>query len=100
MARRSGTGTMTGTRRYWNLFRQSPSGRDQKRILNRAVTCPLCSKPLGTDRALYRAYTTFSESGMIAAHPGCADEHMRQLTERLMSGVNRTLRTLSRYDLP
>lgn len=30
---------------YWNLFRQTPSGRDQKRTLNRATTCPLCQKP-------------------------------------------------------
>jgi hypothetical protein len=86
---------MTGTPRYWNVFRRTPSGRDQKRILNRAVTCPLCSKPLGSDRALYCAYTGFSQSEMIAAHPVCADEHMRQLTERLMNGTNQMLRRLT-----
>jgi hypothetical protein len=80
--------------RYWNVFRQTPSGRDQKRILNRAVSCTLCSKPLGTDRALFCAYTGFSEAEMIAAHPGCADEHMRQLGERLMNPLNRTLRSM------
>ena len=91
---------MTDTRRYWNVFRRTPSGRDQKRILNRAVTCPLCESPLGADRALYRAYTGSSESEMIAAHPPCADRHMQQLTEHLMNGINRTLRTLSRHNLP
>ncbi len=81
--------------RYWNLFRQAPSGRDQKRILNRAVTCPLCARPLGADRALYRAYTGSSQYEMTAIHPGCADAHMRQMTERLMNGVNRLLRRLA-----
>ena len=81
--------------RYWNIFRQSPSGRDQKRILNRAVNCALCTKALGTDRALCRAYTAFSASEMIAAHPACVDDHMRQMTERLMSGVNGLLRRLA-----
>ena len=86
---------MASTPRYWNVFRQSPSGRNQKHTLNRAVNCTLCSKPLGTDRALYRAYTGSSTSEYIAAHPGCADEHMRKLTEQLMSGVNGLLRRLT-----
>jgi hypothetical protein len=85
---------VTGQPRYWNIFRQSPSGRDQKRILNQAVTCPLCGKALGTDRALHRAYTGSGDWEFIAAHPGCADEHMRQLTARLTGGVNRMLRRL------
>jgi hypothetical protein len=76
---------VTGAPRYWNVFRRTPSGRDQKRILNRAVACPLCSKPLGTDRALYCAYTGSIDHEFIAAHPGCADEHMRQLSERLIN---------------
>ena len=91
---------MASTRRYWNVFRQSPSGRNQKRILNRAATCPLCGNPLGTNRALYRAYTSHSGYEMIAAHPPCADNHMQQLTEQLMNGINRTLRTLSQHNLP
>ena len=78
--------------RYWNLFRRTPSGRDQKRTLNRATTCPLCTEPLGTDRALYDAYTGFTEHELIAAHPGCADEHQRQLTERLQNPLNSLLR--------
>jgi len=90
---------MTGTPRYWNVFRRTPSGRDQKRTLNRATTCTLCTNPLGTDRALYQAYTDFSQSEMITAHPACADKHMQQLTERLTGGTSRMLRTLARYDL-
>jgi len=90
---------MTGTPRYWNVFRRTPSGRDQKRTLNRATTCTLCTKPLDTDRALYQAYTDFSQSEMITAHPACADGHMRQLTERLMNGTNQMLRTLTQHNL-
>lgn len=86
--------------RYWNLFRQSPSGRDQKRILNRAVTCPLCGKPLDTSRALYKAYTGHGEHEYIAAHLGCADRHMQELTDRLQGGINRMLRAAARYNLP
>ena len=86
---------MTGTPRYWNIFRRTPSGRDQKRILNRATICPLCTEPLGADRALYCAHTGFSEHEYITAHPGCADGHMRQLTERLMNGTNQMLRRLT-----
>lgn len=86
---------MTSQPRYWNVFRRTPSGRDQKRILNRAATCPLCTEPLGTDRALHCAYTGFSEHEYIAAHPGCADEHMRQLTERLQGGISQMLRKLA-----
>ena len=86
---------MQPKRRYWNLFREPPTGRDRKRTLNRATTCPLCRNPLGTDRALYRAYTSFSGHEHIAAHPACADRHMEQLTESLMGGVNRLLRRLA-----
>ncbi len=86
---------MTAAPRYWNLFRHTPSGRDQKRTLNRAATCPLCTQPLGTDRALYCAYTDFSEHEYIAAHPACADKHMQELTERLQGGIGSMLRRLA-----
>ena len=84
---------------YWNLFRRTPSGRDQKRILNRTTTCPLCQQPLGTNRALYKAYTAHSEHEYITAHPACADQHMQELTDRLQGGINHMLRTLSKYGL-
>lgn len=83
---------MTGTPRYWNLFREQPSGRDRKRALNRATACALCGNPLSTGRALYRAYTSHRGYDLIAAHPACADRHMQQLTERLTGGINRMLR--------
>ncbi len=86
---------VTSQPRYWNIFRQAPSGKTQKRILNRATTCPLCGKPLGTDRALRKAYTGFSDFEMIAAHPGCADKHMQELTERLQGGIGSMLRRLA-----
>ena len=85
--------------RYWNLFRRPPSGRNQKRILNRATTCPLCRKPLDTNRAFYKAYTAHTESKYIAAHPTCADQHMQELTARLQGGINQMLRTFSKYGL-
>jgi hypothetical protein len=81
--------------RYWNLFREPPTGRDRKRILNRAVTCPLCGNPLSADRALYRAYTGHMDHEHIAAHPACADRHMQQLTDSLTNGINRLLRRLA-----
>jgi hypothetical protein len=68
--------------RYCNVFRHSPSGRDQKRLLNRAIRCALCGEQLGRDRRLYRAYTGFTESELIPAHPACGDDEPRRIQER------------------
>lgn len=50
---------MASEPRYYNVFRHRPSGREEKRLLNRARKCRFCPQALGTDRALFRAYTGF-----------------------------------------
>ena len=68
--------------RYYNLFRHSPSGREEKRLLNRARKCRFCPQPLGADRALFELRKGFQEFDLAVAHPACADEELRQIGER------------------
>jgi len=69
---------MAPAKRYWHIFREPPSGRERKRLLNRSASCGLCGKPLGAERQLFRAYTGHFEFELLAAHPGCPDEYRRE----------------------
>lgn len=65
------------------LFRHRVSGRAERRLLNRAARCELCGKPMeARDRWLYRAYSGFSDTSLIAAHPPCADAEVKRIGER------------------
>lgn len=68
----------------WISSRRSPSGRAQKRFLNRARSCSLCGNALGTDRALYETATGWSalERDLIVAHPACVTEQAERDAER------------------
>jgi hypothetical protein len=74
--------TCVSEARYCDVFRHRVSGRAQKRLLNRAVSCRLCGGRLGTDRALFRAYTGFMACELIPAHPACAGAEAREIRER------------------
>lgn len=82
----------------WISSRRSPSGREQKRFLNRAVSCGLCRKSLGTDRALYETQTGLSPGrDLLAAHPACVTEEQRQADARLQEDVARSLAASETY---
>ena len=68
----------------WISSRRSPSGRGQKRFLNRARCCFLCGKALGADRALYETATgSYAlERDLMAAHPACVAEQAERDAER------------------
>lgn len=73
---------MATAKRYYNVFRHKVSGRDQRRVLNRAVSCGFCGGSLGTDRRLYRAHTGHTAFDLIAAHPACGDSEPERIEAR------------------
>lgn len=73
---------MADAKRYCNVFRHSPSGREEKRLLNRARSCGFCGQPLGTDRRLYRAYTGLTAFELVPAHPACGDSEPERIDAR------------------
>jgi hypothetical protein len=80
----------------WISSRRNPSGREQKRFLNRAVSCGLCSKSLGSDRGLYETRKGY-DAGLLVAHPECVTEEQRQAETRLQQGVARSLAASEAY---
>jgi len=74
--------TVVSEARYRDVFRHPVAGRAQKRLLNRAVACRLCGCRLGTDRALFCAYTGFMACELIPAHPACASAEAREIRGR------------------
>lgn len=75
------TGVATA-RRYYNVFRHKPSGREEKRLMNRAVSCGLCGESLEADRRLYRAYFTHMAFDLLACHPACGDSEPELIEAR------------------
>lgn len=71
----------------WISQRRSPSGRAERRLLNRARACGLCRKPLGAERALYETQAVSASYALnhdlIIAHPTCADALAEENTARL-----------------
>jgi len=73
---------MADAKRYYNVFRHSPSGREEKRLLNRARSCGFCGEALGADRRLYRAYTALMAFDLVPAHPACGDSEPQKIEAR------------------
>ena len=75
----------------WISARRAPSGRNQKRLLNRARSCGLCGKGLGGDRALYDTQSGWSslDRDLIAAHPACAGRLTEENQARLLRETER-----------
>lgn len=68
--------------RYCNVFRHRPSGREEKRLLNRARKCGFCPEPLDDDRALFRAYTGFTDFELVPAHWACGEAEPAKIDAR------------------
>lgn len=83
----------------WISSRRSPSGRAQKRFLNRARSCGLCGNALGGDRALYETSTGFyvPERDLLAAHPACVADQERRDAERSRALSERICAASERY---
>ncbi len=84
-------------KRYCNVFRHRTSGREEKRLLNRARSCEFCPEPLGTDRALFRAYTGFTEFELVPAHRACGEAEPEKIEARRAQEERKRVASSARY---
>lgn len=85
------------------MLRQKPSGRDQKRLLNRATRCGLCRKPMAReDRRLFTGPNHMlldKEPWLIVAHPSCAEQRNAEESARMAASADRMIRAWDRVEL-
>lgn len=65
--------------RYAIVLPHKLSGRNEKRLLNRARACPFCGKPLDATRRLFTAITDHSHRDLVPAHPACAEAENKRI---------------------
>lgn len=86
------------------MLRQKPSGRDQKRLLNRATRCDLCRKPMTReDRRLFTGPYHMMLDGttppLVVAHPSCAEQRNAEESARMAASADRMTRAWDRMEL-
>lgn len=68
--------------RYAIILPHKLSGREEKRLLNRARSCPFCGELLGGGRRLFTAVTSMYGRELVPAHPACAEAENRRIDAR------------------